>query len=404
MKSTLEVMTSILQEVNQLSNLQQRPYEDECSSNESDTKDAKPEECSHAQVVKMIRSIQSLVPLDQNTSDRLNSSTDESPKQLSDYDLLHAIQECSEMTKSLNYSQTKLLQIKIDDTVTNKIMSNIEKCFTLIDSHEFHNHYFSLTANSCKLYHSTLTNPLNIKEFKPRSYIEYATVYASNNVYVFGGTESPNTYSRLYLPELRWYNDLPITSIDGGQSISTCYDGDRHIYLVGGIINGYRSNRVDRFNIVTQQFSHVGSLPTPLNSAGVFFHSGKLYVIGGYHTNDTQLGTILSFDVTTPHCDIHTYGLNVGQSISHFFDGKDIYLLSTNGFFRVNLASKEVKGLTQPKSTDYHKLFFDGKIRLLVGIGNNMEYSKESDNWKQLNDNYRSEPLGLHAGMCLINS
>ncbi|GAM20137.1 hypothetical protein SAMD00019534_033120 [Acytostelium subglobosum LB1] len=323
-----------------------------------------------------------------------------------DLDLLLAIQQCERLLLSpqppVRLKKPRI--VNIDDNLSQLLKMNIAKNMASQSSdrrHEFQNHYFSISLDSCSLYHPDKVTPVTIHGFKGRTNVAYATVFARNNVYVFGGQGCTDTYARFNLIEQKWYNDIPIQGILGGEYITACYDGSQNIYLVGGIINSLPSNRIDCFNISTEEFSQVGSLPTPVGIVSAIFHNGKLYVIGGSHKG-VQLRRIQEFEVATGQCRIHSGALDIGDCTSCCFDGKDIYVLSGDGFTRVNMITKSVKHLKAPKRAARNKMFIDGnRIFLLVGKRNNMEYIKEKDYWIPLSDNYRSDELP-NAGLCLI--
>ncbi|EFA78825.1 hypothetical protein PPL_08289 [Heterostelium album PN500] len=82
----------------------------------------------------------------------------------------------------------------------------------------------------------------------------FKMTYSSNitigeNIYIFGGKNNINQWRRISIKDKSTIFGEMI-GIQGDCFISVCYDGQDHIYLV----NGFKTNRIDRFNIKTMQF------------------------------------------------------------------------------------------------------------------------------------------------------
>ncbi|GAM28443.1 hypothetical protein SAMD00019534_116190 [Acytostelium subglobosum LB1] len=385
MRHTANAISSIIEEVTSITTVV-KPYQSVVIHENND------------EIDQLISSINQSTSLDQFINHSANNHTNhhQSIKHSNDNELLMAIQQCVRLAQVSQDSSYKAMepsrQVTIDDDMFDVIKRDIKLFFRLLRQHEFNNHYFSLTGDSCTLFNPNTSAPYYITGYKPRTTIAYSTVYAKGNVYVFGGHECQFTYARLNLPELRWYNDIPIKGVEGGESFTACYDGDRSIYLIGGVINDHVTDRIDRFDITTETFNHVGSLPISVMSCGTFFHDGKLYIIGGSIHNE-----VLVYDVNSLQCVSRSVIQELGYYLSCCFDGKDsIYILSSNGFIRVSLDTKQVVHLCNNDKYDYHKLFMgdDGAIRMINGKGYNMEYNIETDQWTPLSDNYRSDRPG----------
>ncbi|GAM20117.1 hypothetical protein SAMD00019534_032920 [Acytostelium subglobosum LB1] len=350
------------------------------------------------EIVKLIKSIQSLVISDQdnnNAASDLAMENDQSIYITSDMDLLHAIKECDELEQIIKEA--------------------IEVNIKLIDGHDYHNHYFSLTANSCMLFNPD-KSPISMYGYQSRTDIDHSTVYARNNVYIFGGTTEAhlNSYDRFSLPQERWYNALPFNgNVTGAHNMSACYDGDHYIYLFGGIIDAKAkiySRDINRFEIETQEFSHFVSLPTPVHSAWVSFYNGKLLVVGGTTPEDKPLGTIMVLDIERLQWEIMCEGLDIGLKNSSCLVGNDIYILSCKKqtvFFKVSLENSLVRTLSNPSTRPLliplNKMFYDGtNIIFLNGKGANRRYCLDTQTWERISDNYRTDRYATDGGVCPI--
>ncbi|GAM24694.1 hypothetical protein SAMD00019534_078690 [Acytostelium subglobosum LB1] len=189
------------------------------------------------------------------------------------------------------------------------------------------NHIFSFWKDSCSML-SLDTGEWTVINDKctPRKRISRSVVYARGNVYVFGGQGSPSTYSRFSLIDQKWNNDLEIIGVDGGESISTCYDGDKRIYLVGGFHNDKLLDRVDCFNIDTQQFSSVGRLSVPTRASHSFIHNNRIIVVGGHVDveGNVSLTDILEYNIATKECVVSLeIDINPDEAIDACYDGVD---------------------------------------------------------------------------------
>ncbi|XP_055357295.1 kelch-like protein 22 [Paramacrobiotus metropolitanus] len=71
------------------------------------------------------------------------------------------------------------------------------------------------------------------------------------------------------------------TGVTGRRDLGIASAGD-HIYVVGGLDNHYRTlASVERYDVLSNQWMYVASLPTPLTKSAVFSFDGRLFVFGG---------------------------------------------------------------------------------------------------------------------------
>ncbi|GAM24717.1 hypothetical protein SAMD00019534_078920 [Acytostelium subglobosum LB1] len=251
--------------------------------------------------------------------------------------------------------------------------------------------HLSYWKDSCSMY-SLDTGEWTVINDKctPRERIFNSVVYARDSVYVFGGEGSPNTYSRFSLIDQKWHNDLEIIGVDGGESISTCYDGDNLIYLVGGCNDDIVLNRVDCFNIDTQQFSTVGRLSVATRGSYSFVRRNKIFVVGG-HVDvycDTSLTEVLSFYTQTKKCFVHCETeFNTNESLLTCYNGIDQVYITVNLCAKNSLQHSQLY-LSEDDDGDNPFIFTQSHgFVSLCGGANSIRYSVLQDKWISLNGN-----------------
>ncbi|GAM20121.1 hypothetical protein SAMD00019534_032960 [Acytostelium subglobosum LB1] len=400
MRRTGDAINSLMEEMSHIVSLTNATaIAQGASANKSDT------ECNEAVDMDHIsQSINSSESMEQFISRSLGNQSI-NVNTFNDIELLNAVQQLERLAQKSSLTNLKPIRIRTSPTVLESIKQSIKSCF--IDLNQCHL-IFSHNETGCRMFdpRSTSTTLIN---YKRRISTYYAITYDGDYVYIFGGEESLNTYLRYSTIDLS-YADLPMVGINGVCNVSTCFDGDKHIYLVGGTTNGLLSDCINRFNIITQQFSHFGTLPSPCSSSFVFIHEGKLYVIGGLKEK-CHRKSILALDLNTLEWNTHTDELDLGtHGLSSCFDGKDIYVLTENKFIRVGLQSKEIKYLSPPPldfKNNFNKLFFslnhNEGLHLYLGNGKNWNYSRQLDNWTSLSDNYRSNEKNPNWLMLIDN-
>ncbi|GAM24699.1 hypothetical protein SAMD00019534_078740, partial [Acytostelium subglobosum LB1] len=240
----------------------------------------------------------------------------------------------------------------------------------------------------------------------PRERIFRSVVYARDSVYVFGGTGSANTYSRFSLIDQKWHNDLEIIGVDGGESISTCYDGDKLIYLVGGFHNDKLLDRIDCFNIDTQQFSSVGRLNVPTRASHSFFDNKMIVVIGGNVDVECKvsLTDILSFNIDTKKCYVFLKTeFHPDEELTSCYDDYDhVFIMGDKSSILVDLSNKNSTQRIRMNSSGLPCVYTQSQgIVALGGNGENQRFSEMQCKWIQHEDN---DPVKSRAsfGTCLI--
>ncbi|GAM19843.1 hypothetical protein SAMD00019534_030180 [Acytostelium subglobosum LB1] len=256
------------------------------------------------------------------------------------------------------------------------------------------NHILSLNGKSCEVFSIETSTWKNIQAFPKRSYIYPSLVYARGFAFAFGGFESPTTYSRLSLSDMRCY-ESEMVGIMGGRFISTCHDGDKHIYLVGGYNNDQSLNRIDRFNIETGVFTSVGQLPLQLCYPFTFFHNNHIYIVGGYHTKDYNR-TLVAFNLQMLTCEFLIRDIKTPKLVhGSCFDGVDnVYMITGNTMLRYTLSTKQTNTLPFPADLKLgvailNMIYYSqyNIIQLVGGKGRNYRFFIAENVWRLLVDN-----------------
>ncbi|GAM24009.1 hypothetical protein SAMD00019534_071840 [Acytostelium subglobosum LB1] len=247
---------------------------------------------------KVVQSISSCTSIDQYML--VGGKDQDQHQQPNDYQLLSMISEHIRIMRLKPYVDEKIHHISpmnIDIAMLNGIKKQIEACFeldppaprlhhptgTAQDSSLLSGKLMSLHINECSLFsgaHSQWTPTKGIF-MRPVNGASSSLVYAHGNLYLFGGmTFMAHTYS-WYSLAAKTVHHAGIFGVSGGSSITAFYDGDKYIYLVGGYNKETDKylNRVDRFNIHTHLFSHVGNIPPVMIYSDAFLHNNVIYSI-----------------------------------------------------------------------------------------------------------------------------
>ncbi|GAM18379.1 hypothetical protein SAMD00019534_015540, partial [Acytostelium subglobosum LB1] len=342
---------------------------------------------------KIVQSIQSSKSMDQFVDKEFKSSDE---VKWCDDQLMDFVRRGSQATQTVHPVTIPIRKefeaFNIETGITKLFDSGVYDEEPIRIEHGFRNHIFSLSKDSCSML-ALDTGEWTVINDKctPRGDISTSVVYARGNVYVFGGEGSPNTYSRFSLIEQKWYNDLEIIGVDGGVGISACYDGDQHIYLIGGLHRSRLLNRIDKFNIDTQQFSSVGRMKFVTKGSKSFFrfHLNELYVVGGnVETYSTKLlKDILLFDTSTKSCNIFIPNpLSKDWHIQACYD--DMHHLFIIGNSSTQFVNLRYTSNTSPGNSHWSCLYTQSHgLVALGGRGHNSRYSVFQNKWIPLEDN-----------------
>ncbi|GAM23206.1 hypothetical protein SAMD00019534_063810, partial [Acytostelium subglobosum LB1] len=313
-------------------------------------------------------------------------------------------------------SQLSPCRLIVDSIKLRGIKKQIDQCFKMItpfaNRSDYHNHIMALHGNNLSMI--TLdklewsSNNVGMPGLNgPFDSVFTSIVYARGHVYMFGGPERQGTYTRYSLDSKQVYEGA-ITTISGGRGISTCYDGDKTIYLVGGHDNNHtRMNRISSFNIETRHFAPVGTLPLAISLANTYFHNGSLIIVVGNNQ-------VYSFTLDPPMsiCTPLLTDINYSSSGSNCFDHdtNQLYIITNQSFIRYSLVDK--KKTTLSKAPDHihqqygRRMIYHRScgIIYLGGEGNNYQYSIPDDKWTLLNELSDNDTITsrIWSGACLI--
>ncbi|EFA84879.1 hypothetical protein PPL_01872 [Heterostelium album PN500] len=221
-------------------------------------------------------------------------------------------------------------------------------------------------------------------------------VYALGSIYIFGGNDILDCLEK-YNVETNQMMRIPIQTC-GGSSIATCYNGQEIVYLVGGYKNK-TMDRIDAFNIRTNETIEIGKLNMPRYYAFSFFHYNMIYTIGGTYKNGTTNYTLVNslerFNINTRRSET-ILSLELSERIEGAcFDGNDtIYIMTNKQFLKVSLISLEMMILPDVQmigkygvSLVYTKLE-DGQSRIYLFGGKNQQdhyFDVSNRRWKSIN-------------------
>ncbi|GAM24690.1 hypothetical protein SAMD00019534_078650 [Acytostelium subglobosum LB1] len=341
---------------------------------------------------QLVRSIQTSKTMDQFIDKQFKTCDDDVT--IGDDQLLDFVRRGSQATQTV-HTVTEPIRIEFDSYLLERDfreLINYEDTPTRIE-HGFRNHIFSLSDDSCSML-SLDTNEWTVIDDKctPREYIFRSVVYARDSVYVFGGKGSPSTYSRFSLIDQKWHNDIEIIGVDGGESISTCYDGDNLIYLVGGFHNDKMLHRIDCFNIDTQQFSSVGRMSVPTRASHSFFRINRIVIVGGYVDAEykVSLTDILKFNIDTKECDVFLKTeFHPDEYITSCYDDIDhVFIMGDKSTLLVNLSIKNSTQSIEMHTSGCPCLYTQSHgFVTLGGTGDNERFSLLHNKWISLDDN-----------------
>ncbi|GAM21796.1 hypothetical protein SAMD00019534_049710 [Acytostelium subglobosum LB1] len=315
------------------------------------------------------------------------------------------------------YTVPRPMNMQADLNTVEHIRDQVKSCILLMDAedvpiekftHDLDHQVMCIRSETYSFF-SPMTNTWTVHEYEGDEYsgdLYTAAVYARGNAYIFG-TNGDDTYSRFSLADRQWHFENKIEGgVKGGYYISTVYDGDKTIYLVGGI-NKATENRVDTFNIETKQFQHLATLKNAIATSNLILHSNILYCFGGFNLEDTYL----IYNLVTKEETI----VNLPSRIDTFaYDGQDkVYIMFARGrqFTSMSLSTKRQSDLTPPPikpdldfqsegGVDDGVDEFGPQINILCrctsepntllflqGTDYNYRYSIKRDKWTKINDN-----------------
>ncbi|GAM24700.1 hypothetical protein SAMD00019534_078750 [Acytostelium subglobosum LB1] len=326
------------------------------------------EDCDGVDVMNtLVRSIQTSRTLDQFIDKKFKSCGDDVT--IGDDQLLDFVRRASQATLAVQVV-TKPIRIEYDSHMLERGIVDLIDKYTFDDEptlieHGFRNHIFSLWKDSCSMY-SLDTGEWTVIDDK---YTPRERIFRSV-----------------------WHNDLEIIGVDGGESISTCYNGDNLIYLVGGYNDDKVLDRIDCFNIDTQQFTSVGRLSVPTRGSYSFLYMDRIIIVGGDVDVECEvsLTDILSFNIGTKECDVLLKTeFHPEEFIIACYDGFDhVFILGDESTLLVNLSTmNSIQGIGM-YTIGWPCIYTQSHgFAALSGTGKNERFSELQDKWISLDDN-----------------
>ncbi|EFA78836.1 hypothetical protein PPL_08300 [Heterostelium album PN500] len=205
------------------------------------------------------------------------------------------------------------------------------------------------------------SNNNSIEEFKfdhcfKQTYSSIITI--DEYIYVFGGYSHQTQWYRISIKDktIAFGN---MEDIDPGCAISVCYDGEDHIYLV----NGFRTNRIDRFNIKTMQCQKYHQLPDQYHGQQVssMIFKGKLYSI------PFDKASIIEFNFANRNIVSHSIGIKPFTAChdnngNFYIHSRDLELRVPNKFIKYNVETNETNNLNPIPARDGMNLIHSFKV------------------------------------------
>ncbi|GAM18950.1 hypothetical protein SAMD00019534_021250 [Acytostelium subglobosum LB1] len=277
------------------------------------------------------------------------------------------------------------------------------------DTRTLNNQFFTIGGGGVYIFDFNSNDWYLFDEFGDKDVRYYpmnSVVSSPTKIYIFGGANRSHSFISFLHQSFQWSTpmDIPLGR-RGGAGISTCYDGDKYIYLTGGYFKDVYLARIDRVNVETEAFERVGELSARNCQALTFVRNKELYVVGGLNDNEERR-SLLIYNIANNQSRVHIPDLGFNSSIvGSCYDGGDlVYILDDESqFYSMSLTTKDRKDLHTPLegklSSKYSMVHFNGdssdpaylnhKYIYLIGgktYGNHL-YSVFDDRWIHINDN-----------------
>ncbi|GAM22107.1 hypothetical protein SAMD00019534_052820 [Acytostelium subglobosum LB1] len=347
------------------------------------------------EIIQSIKSSTSPKEFIDKTFPTTTTTTTSTSTEVTDIELLTMIKNHVNQMNTTIHVLTRPYKVVIDQDMIDSVKDEIRSLTKLMEpiehfTHDLDGQIMCIENENVSLF-SPATNgwtDVDGDSFEKANYF-CSSVYARGHVYVFGPRDDcPSTYSRFSLVTRKWQYDIPMAGVRGGRLCSVCFDGDKYIYLVGGttidVWPQVNFNRVDCFNIETQEFSI-----------------------------DSITISIIEFNLASKKSTF-IKGIIPETALSVVFDGNDrIYIFLMHRFISMSLLAvdkaKTIRELTPPpanplygeekwaRNTLVYYTPEQGTILNLQGTGNNYRYSIKLDEWTKINDNDPIEDRGYSA-------
>eukprot|EP01133_Synstelium_polycarpum_P012265 gene12265-14375_t len=182
-----------------------------------------------------------------------------------------------------------------------------------------------------------------------RKFANNAVNADGTQIFVFGGGSETRTFERFNTATKQGHKG-DITTYKGGEMISTCYDGQRYIYLLGGYASKAMS-RLDRFDTVTLETQTMGDPRLPIYGAYVFVDTGNkqtMYIVGGISIINS-MNRISTLDLDNLHVTTFIDNPLANNDVIAMccYDGAEyIYIVSRQAkLTRISIKTKQITTL-----------------------------------------------------------
>ncbi|EFA77028.1 hypothetical protein PPL_09780 [Heterostelium album PN500] len=240
-----------------------------------------------------------------------------------------------------------------------------------------------------------------------------SVVSVGENVYVFGGGKDTVNQSKYFRYSTKKRSMVvgdfksDINGVACGRSISVCYDGKNHVYLINGheFSTDKYHQRIDRFNLANMSFEKFFDFPESEenhNHIFSFFYKDILYTISDQiytFQAESRLLSHLSIRDIKDICTACTDGVG-----NLFILMKNPY--NVRGFCRLNIDTNRIEKLQLPNDIRFgdSMLYHEGVIYLIGGKDRkNYTYSVEKKEWSRFFKNDTSKRRLCGSAIVNIN-
>lgn len=168
------------------------------------------------------------------------------------------------------------------------------------------------------------------------------------NIILVGGLASDSSSKTVYKVDPQSGASKKLPSMKDKRMYPGIYCHGNHVYVFGGLkAYGQRLKTSERYNIITETWTEIDSLPSSLNKAGVTKIDSKLYIAGIGSAN------VMTFNLNTDKFDEIVQN---GQKLSNAFT--PVILASNDGYlllvadYKVRVWSKDLKTQVKERRVD----------------------------------------------------
>ncbi|EFA84014.1 hypothetical protein PPL_03087 [Heterostelium album PN500] len=216
-------------------------------------------------------------------------------------------------------------------------------------------------------------------------------VTVGEHVYVFGGFAQRKMYCRFSTRTNSIEHTGEMVGVEGGFFISACYDGQDHIYLLGGKLDSISYlDRIDRFNIRTSRFERYHQLGQVGTRTYSFHYKGLIYSVL-WNQKNAHISIFNPANKTNDQYQSNHLFSRIRAACSD--QNGNLYMIprDEHRFIRFNVETKQIDNLALSPfktrhflSAVYYKSAVDGADAIYFLGGSkykNHKYSIEDNRW-----------------------